>query len=205
MTEAPKKVAAYDYRVLKESDDCYHVFVVHDNTEEWWRHLATFRSFDRACDYAEIENHGKDDALEYGYEKDDVKQAPETLPATPASVAIAANMNPPTPAEKARVASALLSEAAAETGQEVTVSVKPLTDKMERVWRAMIALEKDRNPDPTLAQISNRADVALGSMGYLIDCLIDRGYCERDGIGRLRARRADPDEIGAKSVREASK
>ena len=35
MTEAPKKVAAYDYRVLKESDDCYHVFVVHDNTEEW--------------------------------------------------------------------------------------------------------------------------------------------------------------------------
>ncbi len=62
------------------------VFVVHDETPEWWRHVATFYSAERAAAFTEVENDMAAD--DPNFRAGDDTPAPELPPAPPPSVTI---------------------------------------------------------------------------------------------------------------------
>lgn len=76
-----------------EFDNYWHVFVWHDDTPEWWRHIAHFHVERRARDYAKeceaaqayLVSSDREEAAEVGWPLPDTAPAPETLPAPPAS------------------------------------------------------------------------------------------------------------------------
>jgi hypothetical protein len=71
-----------------EHEDDWHVFYIHDDTPEWWRHVATFHTEQRARLYAEdceswltVVAAGPDEIADTGHPLADEAIAPATLPA----------------------------------------------------------------------------------------------------------------------------
>jgi hypothetical protein len=79
---------AYGQYVLIEHDDDWHVFYVHNDTPDWWRHVAVFHNEKRARLYVE-DCTGWLDAVSAGEDEDhghpisDETPAPARLPAPP--------------------------------------------------------------------------------------------------------------------------
>jgi hypothetical protein len=79
------------FAVIDHADD-WHVFYIHNDTPEWWRHIATFHNEERARLYAEdcegwltvISVEKQKDIADTGHPLPDEVIAPATLPEPPA-------------------------------------------------------------------------------------------------------------------------
>lgn len=111
---------SFEYLVAELGPAEFAVFVVHDDSPDWFRLIATFRQRERAVDYAEIENMSRDDFPERDHEK----RAPAELPPAPESAVTPALLVKPTATEKARVGADLIGQAAQETGAQATVTIE---------------------------------------------------------------------------------
>lgn len=125
MSDAPVR---FRYMVASAAPRTHHVFVVHDDSPDWWRLVATFGSRDRADSYCEVENEIADDedaTREDSWRREDCASAPKSLPAPPQTRVVSENFRRPSPAEKARVGAALIEDAGRETGVKATVAIEP--------------------------------------------------------------------------------
>lgn len=84
---------AANFEVVEHAHD-WHVFCWHDDTPEWWRHIASFHIEQRARDYAsecasrsDFAAADPQEAAEVGWPEADAAAAPETLPAPPTAPA----------------------------------------------------------------------------------------------------------------------
>ena len=108
----------------------HHVLVVHPESPEWYRLVATFQTRQRAEDYADFENTFAADKVQdqsVGHDSftpEDLP-APPGLPTIPVSAVRAELVRPATPAERARVGAELLSDAAAGAGATLRIEAGP--------------------------------------------------------------------------------
>ena len=125
-----KKGPPFEYR-MAEHGGMWHVFIVHDETPEWWRLIASFPTEARAQSYRDIESDCWDEDESVWPQKDDPEaylpatEGSALLPDPPASKVRAELFRPATPAERARVGAELLTDAAAEARQTLRIEAAP--------------------------------------------------------------------------------
>lgn len=121
--------APWRYSVVPDGER-FAVICAHDKSPDWWHVIARFANKDRADRYAEVEQMMADDNMleaHKGWDGDEVP-APASLPAEPATGLSVERIRAPSPAERARVGTALVSEAAAAVGARATIQIEKPTD-----------------------------------------------------------------------------
>lgn len=155
MTEPPKK-PPFEYRVVPDGR-LFAVVCVHNDTPDWWHVVARFGDQGRADSFCEIESmmasdFWLDDIAEGKKHQDDIAPPVASIP-TPQTAVRIENFRPPTPAEKARVGTALVHDAAAEIGGKASIQIEAGTD-----WDKVDAKIRELWPtDLSVAEIARQA------------------------------------------------
>ena len=160
-----KKGPPFEYR-MAEHGGMWHVFIVHDETPEWWRLIASFPTEARAQSYRDIESDCWDEDESVWPQKDDPEaylpatEGSALLPDPPASKVRAELFRPATPAERARVGAELLSDAAAGAGATLRIEAGPVAALPEQAPE--IALSGDPcAPAPLLGDSVDKPEASL--------------------------------------------
>jgi hypothetical protein len=190
----------FEYRAL----GC-HVFVVRDESPEWWRLVATFGNEARAIDYADMENTFADDTsfdTPLGGRDDSKAPAPAVEPPKSALTtealirresiahtrierteeitrAAPAAVEPP-PQTLIIQAPVIEAKPVAKTKRLIDAStLPPLTEGQAKVFRGLIAAVAERGERPSFSDISRHCGIA--GIAHHLPNLASKGYIENRG------------------------